>query len=165
MQVKYRRTFVYGSVNVESEAYSTQVSGAAILNACRDESGVVAGTPGNAIRLKSLFGRTEALFILGGRQSILESLRLQGTSPVIMNNTGSEALYAWFFRKKHSFGKNQTLVVICAGKTGMQAGGWDVTERIDLRYGLENPYSTPYGEVSPARLADICERMLYGQVV
>lgn len=163
MQVKYRRTTLWGSVNVETEAYTTQVEGAAILNACIDKSGVVAGTAGNAIRLKSVFGRFEALFILGGRQSIIESLRLQGTSPVIMNDTGSEALYAWFFRKKHSFGKNQTLVVICAGKTAMRPGGWDATERIDLRYGLENPYSTPYGEVTPARLADICERMLYGK--
>jgi hypothetical protein len=79
-----------------------------------------------------------------------------------MNNTGSSALYAWFFRKKQTFGKNQTLVVICASKGGMQAGGWDVSERIELRYGLGSPYKTPYAEVSPARLADICERMLNG---
>jgi len=161
MQVKYRRTTLYrGIVNVEVEAYNTQIEGAAILNACIDKSGVVAGTPGSAIRLRSAFdGRFEGLFILGGRQSIVESLRLQGSSPLIMNNCQSEPLYAWFLRKKQTFGKNQTLIVLCTGKTGMQAGGWDATQRIDLRDRLRSPTNTPYSEVSPAQLADISERM------
>jgi hypothetical protein len=165
MQVKYRRTYIYGSVHIEAEAHTTQISGAAILNACLNGSDSVADRPGTAIRLRSAFEGTrdskcEALFILGGRQSIIQSLTLQGNSPCIMNNAGSNALYAWFFRKKHTFGKNQTLLMISAGKTPVQLGGWEVSERIDLRYGLGSPYNTPYAEVTPTRLAEICERML-----
>jgi hypothetical protein len=169
MQVKYRRTYIYGSVELEGEAYTTQISGAAILNACIDQSGTVVGTAGNAIRLKGLFAGTrdskcEALFILGGRQSIIQALTVQGNSPCIMNDTQSSALYAWIFRKKHTFGKDQTLVMICAGKVGVRAGGWEVSERIDLRYGLGSAYSSPYSEVTPGRLAEICERLMYSKV-
>jgi len=169
MQVQYRRTFIYGSVHIEAEANTTQIEGVTSLNACLNSSDSVGDRPGTALRLKSLFAGTidskcEALFILGGRQSIIQSLTTQGNSPCIMNNAGSNALYAWVFRKKHTFSKNQTLVMICAGKTPVQVGGWDVTERIDLRYALGSPYNTPYAEVTPVRLAEICERMLLSKV-
>ncbi len=169
MQVKYSRTTTYGSVDLEGEASATQTSGAAILNACIDKSGTVAGTAGTAIRLRSAFAgtsasRCEALFILGGRQSIIQALITQRNSPLIMNDTQSSALYAWIFRKKHTFGKNETLVMICAGKVPVRPGGWVVSERIDLRFGLGSAYDTPYSELTPARLAEICERMMYGKV-
>lgn len=159
MQVKYRRNDIYGAINIEVEAYNTQSEGAAILGACTDKSGLA--KPGTAISLNSLWKtHCEALFILGGRRSIIASLRLEGSSPAIGRNAGSDALYAWFFRKKHSFGKNQTLIVISASRSGVQAGGWDAIERIDLRYALGSTYLTPLGEVTPDRLADICERLL-----
>jgi len=167
MQVRYRRIFQYGSgsIHLEGEAHATQVSGVATLDACKDTAGVTVELAGNAIRLKSLFEGTsaakfETLFMLGGRQSIIQALRAQGSTPCIMNDAGSQALYAWIFRKKHVFGKNQTLIMICPSKTSVQAGGWEATERIDLRYGLGSAYTTRYAEVTPSRLADILERML-----
>ena len=160
MQVKYRRTTLYGSGNVEGEAYTAQTSGADSLMACKDDPPFFMDRAPN-IRLMSHFGMHEALFIVGGRQSIIESLRMQGGRPLIMNYSGSEALYAWFFRKKHTFGKNQALVVICAGKNGMRAGGWDLSDRMDLRSPM-GPCNKMGAEVSPAGLADICERVFHG---
>lgn len=165
MQVKYRRTFIYGPVYLETEANITQIDGVASLRECLDTSDSIADRAATAIRLRSLFEGTrdskcEALFVLGGRQSIIQSLAMQGSTPCIMNNIGTEALYAWIFRKKHTFGKNQTLVMITARKTPIQQiGGWVVTERVDLRYGLGSPYNSPYAEVTPTRMAEICERM------
>jgi len=165
MQVKYRRTTIYGSVHLETEANITQIDGVSSLRGCIESSDSIADRAATAIRLKSSFAGTrdskcEALFILGGRQSIIQSLTVQGNSPCIMNNIGTEPLYAWIFRKKHTFGKNQTLVMITARKTPVQQlSGWEVAERVDLRYGLGSPYNTPYAEVTPTRLGEICERM------
>lgn len=158
MKVKYRRTVLYGSMNIETEAYTAAIDGAADLKALSDTYSVSAG----AIALKTQFeGRCEALFIVGGRQSIIESLRLQGSSPVIKNSAGTDALWAWAFRKKHTFGKNQTLIVISTFRRGIQAGGWEPLDRIDLREGSTSRFHVPYAEVSPAQLAEICESMFY----
>ncbi|HEY3744038.1 MAG TPA: hypothetical protein VGL53_29540, partial [Bryobacteraceae bacterium] len=145
------------------------ICGVPSLTGCMDKIGVIADRAGSAIRLKALFQRTSAakfeiLFILGGRQSIIQSLSMQGNAPCIMSDAGTDPLYAWVFRRKHRFGKNETLVMICPVKTTIQASSWEPTERMDLRYGTGSPYSTPYPEVAPARLAEICEQTLFAKV-
>jgi hypothetical protein len=111
--------------------------------------------------------RCDALFILGGRQSIVSWLRLQGKSPKVCNATGNMELHATVLRKRRRFDKDLTMVVIHPyGDMPLQEGDWKATASVDLRNSPEAPRSQHtgdmMGEFAPMQLASIMERLFMG---
>lgn len=109
--------------------------------------------------------RSDILYMLGGRRSIVQWLRLQGGYPMIGNNTGKMALYATVARKKQLLDKDLTLVALYPDKKLQVAayGGWKVEQPFDLRTTSEariSPHTgQAIGEFTPAQLAGIFERL------
>lgn len=165
MDVKCYRTYSYGSTNIDVDAHTTLTRGAAILNAIRDPRDRFYGGIGAHIRLNAAFANTpdakcESVLIVGGRQSIVQWLRLQGETPEILNDAGSGPLWVQYFRKHRVLGKDSTLVRICPWKIPLTLGSWVAHEPIDLRFCLGSNPRRP--EVSPARLAAILESTFNG---
>lgn len=168
MDVKCSRKYHYDSANIDVVAQSTLTGGYAVLNAIKDKpSQFYYGGDGNSIRLNAYFHDTpdkkcEAVYILGGRGSIVHWLRLQGENPSILNHVGSGPLWLQYFRKHRTLGKDSTLVMICPWRLPLTLGNWQVQDPIDLRYCLGSNSRRP--DVSPERLATILEHAFAGVV-
>lgn len=165
MDVKCYRMHNYGSAHIDVEAHTTLTRGAAILNAIRDKRLNLYGKESTDIRLDASFAGTpdakcEVVYILGGRKSIVQWLRLQGESPMIYNNVGSGPLWLQYFRKHRALGKDSTLVRICPWRVPLTLAGWEASDAIDLRYCLGMDRRRP--EASPERLATILELTFAG---
>jgi hypothetical protein len=103
---------------------------------------------------------SDALFILGGRQSIVEWLRVQGTHPTIRNHTQGDPLYASVMRKKQKFDKNLTMVALL-GRNDLRVHGadWSVKAPVNLRAG-QGP-----SVFEPMQLAAIMQNVFAGDPV
>jgi hypothetical protein len=165
MEVKCYRKYQYGSANIDVDAHMTLTRGFAILNAIKDRSDKFYGGDGTSIRLDARFEgtedrRCEAVYILGGRKSIVHWLRLQGENPSILNDAGSGPLWMYHFRKHRTIGKDSTLVMICPWRVPITLGGWQAEDPIDLRYCLGSNRRRP--DISPERLATILANTFAG---
>jgi hypothetical protein len=108
----------------------------------------------------------DALFILGGRQSITGWLKLQGQSPMVTNLYSDKPLYANVLRKKQIFGKDLTMLVIHPFEDmPVQGSGWQSNVPVNLLRCPEAPWGKggqPLAEFQPMKLASIAERIFHG---
>ncbi len=120
---------------------------------------------GGGIKYRSCKG--SALYMVGGRKSIVHWLQLQGDGPKITHPGGAYDLYAIVMRKRELFSKNLTAVVISAMPWTEAGNGWEKTATHDLRLSPEVKISAHTGlkmcEFTPRELGNILERHFQGQ--
>ena len=136
---------------------SVEMRGSAILNV------FATGNP-PTILLNQVPGGDIALYILGGRHSIVNWLRLQGMSPIIQTDGDGKGgrqleLRATIWRKHKMLQKDLTLVGIHAHKKiPSQLGGWEQSGTVFLgNQGLD--WKDDFA-VSPMQLADRLQQTL-----
>jgi hypothetical protein len=175
MQVKclYRPLVTYPFLLIDNSLRDNGWS--AILNSYADSSGSaiaidvetrINGSYGGFQKYESCKG--SALYMVGGRKSIVNWLRLQGQTPKISHPSGNYDLYAIVMRKRERFSKNLTTVVISAlpwAEPG--GGGWEKTATYDLKTCPEAKVSPHTGtrmcEFTPQELGNILDRYFGGQ--
>lgn len=113
---------------------------------------------GDSVQIRSSGNAAETLFILGGRRSITQWLRQSGKTPGIGNPHGT--VYATIMRKKKTFGKDLTMVALSAIENYWNRNDWNVSNRLDLQYGMNLTTSERRSKVhTPLPLADLLEQI------
>jgi hypothetical protein len=121
---------------------------------------------GGGAKFRSCKG--SALYMVGGRKSIVAWLKTQGEGPKITHPGGAYDLYAIVMRKRELFAKNLTAVAITALPWTEPGGsGWEKTGTYDLRFCPEVKMSAYTGlkmcEFTPRELGTILERCFRGE--
>lgn len=153
MQVKCMRKTMRQTMVVSDEANDVIARGSALLGSCRDQSGAITLAASNLNRPRE---QSDALYIVGGRESMVHWLQLQAADPrIISPNHGT--LFLTIFRKHQTFGKNLTMAMLCPYELNVMSGSWDYTAPVDIRFAQDA--NAMAGVLQPNGLAAVLATM------
>lgn len=165
-------------ISLDQVSHQISRSGSTELAACRDRADFMLGITDEYVSVSSMHnptfrngnvnpqGQAGAVFLLGGRRSISLWLRNQGNRPEIRNQVPTANLYVTFLRKKRLFDKNLTLVMLSPWEAPPLRDNWAGSQSVDVKTQPEASRGNggaALAAVAPPRLADLLDRMFYGE--